>query len=260
MNTKQQFISDLAALGVTPGDAIMVHSSYKSLGGIEDGARGLFDAFLSYLGQNGTLMLPAFSFSTVTREVPYFDVRSTPSCIGYLPEYFRTAVPGVLRSLHPTHSCCAIGRHAQYLTEVHFLDRTPVGPHSPIALLPKIGGKILILGSHPDHNTTLHGVEETAEPEYLFNRTAPIVYTITDANGKTTSVTHLCHGFYTPTAEYLQKYARILDILPPDTFTRGKILDADCVLMDAAAVWEYGHAALVRDPLFFVDVIPYTQS
>lgn len=260
MHTKQQFISDLAALGVSPSDTVMVHSSYKSLGGIEDGARGLFDAFLSYLCPNGTLMLPAFSYSSVTREAPCFDVRSTQSCVGYLPEYFRTAVPGVLRSLHPTHSCCAIGYNAQYLTEAHFLDRTPVGIHSPIARLPKIGGKILILGSHPDHNTTLHGVEETAEPEYLFDRNAPIVYTITDENGKISSVTHLCHGFHTPTVEYEQKYARILDILPSDKFTRGKVLNADCVLMDAAAVWEYGHVALVRDPLFFVDVIPNTLS
>ena len=41
MNTKQQFISDLVALGVCPNDTIMV----KLLGGIEDGSNGLFMRF-----------------------------------------------------------------------------------------------------------------------------------------------------------------------------------------------------------------------
>ena len=255
MHTKQQLISDLAALGITPGDTVLMHASYKSLGGIEDGAAGFFDAFLSLLGEDGTLVLPALSYASVTRDNPHFDVHKTPSCIGYLPEYFRTEVPGVIRSLHPTHSCCAVGRRAAYLTEAHALDRTPVGPHSPFARLPMVGGKILILGSHPDHNTTLHGVEETVEPEYLFDRSSPIVYTVTDDNGKTVSTTHLRHGFHTPTRDYAQRYARILDLLPPDLVARGQVLDAACVLMDAAAVWEYGHAALCRDPLFFVDLI-----
>ena len=34
----------------------------------------------------------------------------------------------------------------------------------------------------------------------------------------------------------------------------GKVLDADCVLMDASAVWQRGHDKLVEDPLYFVDV------
>lgn len=255
MHTKQQLISDLAALGIAPGDTVLMHSSYKSLGGMEDGAAGFFDAFLTHLGAEGTLVLPALSYASVTRDAPHFDVRTTPSCIGYLPEYFRTLVPGVIRSLHPTHSCCAIGRHAVYLTEAHFLDRTPVGVHSPFARLPKVDGKILILGSHPDHNTTLHGVEETAEPVYLFDHTSPIVYSVTDAAGRTRCVTHLRHGFHTPTVDYHQKYARILDLLPQDKVSFGRVLCADCVLMDAAAVWEYGRAALCDDPLYFVDAV-----
>ena len=47
MHTKEQLISDLKALGIQPGDTILMHSSYKSLGGIEDGAKGFFEAFLS---------------------------------------------------------------------------------------------------------------------------------------------------------------------------------------------------------------------
>jgi len=254
MHTAQQLKQDLASLGVQPGDAILMHSSYKSLGGIEEGAKGFFEAFLELLGPNGTLVLPALSYESVTKDTPCFDQLNTPSCIGYLPEYFRTQVPGVVRSLHPTHSCCAVGRHADFLCSEHGRDRTPVGPYSPFARLPLVNGKILILGSHPDHNTTLHGVEETAEPEYVFDRTAPIVYTVTDLNGRTAQITHIRHGFHFPDRYYDQRYARILDLLDETEVRTGKVLDADCVLMDAKAVWKKGHEALLKDPLYFVEM------
>lgn len=254
MHTKEQLKQDLAALGVQPGDAILMHSSFKSLGGVEDGAKGFFEAFLSLLGEEGTLVLPALSYESVTKENPHFNQLQTPSCVGYLPEYFRTQVASI-RSLHPTHSCSAVGKNADFLCCEHYRDRTPVGPHSPFARLPLVNGKILILGSHPDHNTTLHGVEETAEPEYVFDRTAPILYTVTDASGCTAQITHLRHGFHFPDRYYDQKYARIIDLLDETEVHTGKVLDADCVLMDAKAVWAKGHAALVKNPLHFVEVV-----
>ncbi len=254
MHTKEQLNQDLAALGVQPGDSILMHSSFKSLGGIEEGAKGFFEAFLALLGEEGTLVLPALSYESVTKESPYFDQLKTPSCIGYLPEYFRTQAASI-RSLHPTHSCSAVGKNADFLCKEHYRDRTPVGPHSPFARLPLVNGKILILGSHPDHNTTLHGVEETAEPEYVFDRTSPIVYTVTDAEGRTAQVTHLRHGFHFPDRYYDQKYARIIDLLDETEVHTGKVLDADCVLMDAKAVWKKGHEALLKDPLYFVEVV-----
>ena len=254
MHTKEQLKQDLSALGVQPGDSILMHSSYKSLGGIEDGAKGFFDAFLSLLGPEGTLVLPALSYASVTAESPHFDQQHTPSCVGYLPEYFRTQIASI-RSLHPTHSCSAVGRQAVFLCGEHFRDRTPVGPHSPFARLPQVHGKILILGSHPDHNTTLHGVEETAEPEYVFDRTAPIVYNVTDAQGRTFQATHLRHGFHFADRYYDQKYARIIDLLDETEVRTGKVLDAECVLMDAEAVWKKGHEALLKDPLHFVEIV-----
>ena len=259
MHTAEQLMHDLAALGVQAGDTVLMHSSYKSLGGIEGGAKGFFDAFLALLGKDGTLVLPALSYASVTREQPHFDVLSTPSCIGYLPEYFRTQVDGVQRSVHPTHSCCAVGKQANFLCGMHHLDRTPVGPHSPFARLTQVQGKILILGSHPAHNTSLHGVEETAEPEYLFDRSAPIVYTVTDAQGRTSQATHLRHAFHFPDRDYEQHYDRIIGLLDETEVSLGKVLDADCVLMDAAAVWRKGHEVLVKDPLYFTEIV-YHQA
>ena len=41
-HSMEQFKKDLLALGVCEGDTIMMHSSFKALGGIEGGAEGIF--------------------------------------------------------------------------------------------------------------------------------------------------------------------------------------------------------------------------
>ena len=46
----------------------------------------------------------------------------------------------------------------------------------------------------------------------------------------------------------------VVDILPDDKITHGKILDAECVLMDSATVWKVGEETMRRDPYFFVNV------
>ena len=257
LHTIEQFKNDLYALGLRPGDAVMMHSSFKSLGGIENGAAGVFAALEELLGPEGTLILPAFSYATVNYDQPVFDRQSTPSCVGYLPEYFRTQVDGVIRSIHATHSCSLKGARAQELADGHELDTTPVGPNSPLAKLPKIGGKILILGSHPAHNTSLHGVEETAEPPYLLDHDNLIHYILRDGE-KEIHQEAMRHYFHRTTHSYAQRYHRILDLLDTNEFTKGKVLDAECYLMDAKAVWEKGHAALLKDPYYFVDRVEHT--
>ena len=72
--TKSDTIRDLTSLGVMPGDTILVHSSYKALGCIIGGAKTIFEAFFELLGPDGTLIFPALSYETVTRENPVFDI------------------------------------------------------------------------------------------------------------------------------------------------------------------------------------------
>lgn len=132
-----EMVRDLRELGVRPGDVLLVHSSFSSLGGIAPG--DAIGALLEALGAEGTLVLPALSYRDVTRQSPAFDVAATPSCVGFLTEYFRTLVPGVVRSVHPTHSCCAKGARAEEVTRDHYLDHTPVGPNSPFRKLQDMG-------------------------------------------------------------------------------------------------------------------------
>ena len=250
-HTVKQLQNDLNALGIEPGDVVLMHSSYKSLGGIEDGAAGFYRGFLDLLGKKGTLVLPTLSFRSV-QAGGTFHVRETPACVGYLPEYFRTNVEGVRRSLHPTHSCSAVGAAAEYMTTFHEYDHTPVGANSPFRKMPTIGGKLLMLGCGLGPCTSMHGVEETVMPPYLLTPQQD-PYTIIDYEGKTSTMYVHRHAFNIN--GYAQRYARLEKVLTEGTFRRGKVLNADCWLVDTAALWRIGHRAMLDDPFFFVEKI-----
>lgn len=254
MKILEQFKKDLSDLGIKKGDSVMMHCSYKALGA-DISPEDFFAAFMEILGEDGTLILPAFSYNTVNYENSVFDIDTTPSCVGFLPEFFRTNVKGVKRSLHASHSCCVLGKNADYLIKDHEKDLTPVGENSPITKLPQINGKILILGSHPDHNTALHGVEEKGGAPYVLNYEKPIEYILRDGN-REIKQTALRHYFNRGTYRYSQEYARIIDLLEKDReYTYGKVINADCYLFDAKALWEKGVAKIKQDPYYFTEKV-----
>jgi aminoglycoside 3-N-acetyltransferase len=238
----------LLALGVRRGGALLVHSSLRSLGPLEGGAETVISALLEALGPQGTLLFPALSYAAVTSAQPFFSVLATPSCVGALPEFFRTR-PGTLRSAHPTHSVSASGRLAAELTARHRQDTTPVGPHSPFALLPTYAGQILFIGCGLRPNTSMHGVEEHIIPPYLFG--PPITYTIRAADGSESQMTVRSHNF----KGVAQRYDRIAALLSAPALRRGPLLKADCFLIETAAMWPAALQALQSDPLYFVEPV-----
>ena len=252
MNTKEQLKKALMDIGIKEGDDLMVHSSFKSLGGIEGGAKAVIEAFSEVLGKDGTLLMPAFTFNSVTRENPVFDYEKSPNCVGYLGEFLRCEVEGSIRSIHATHSVCALGKRAFKYTSGHENDITPVGENSPIIKLCKNGGKILMLGCSPNHLTVMHGVEETAEPDYLLDRENPIEYTLVlkDKTVTQTAIRHLFEkdGFY-----FAQLYSRIINLLDESEYTEKNVLSAPSFLFDAKAILEKGSEKLKEEPYYFVE-------
>lgn len=238
---------DFRNLGVEKGDTLLVHSSMRSLGPVEGGAQTVVEALLQVLGDQGTLLMPALSFATVTASAPCFSAAETPCCTGALPEFFR-GFPGTVRSMHPTHSVCAFGSMAEEMTENHRLDNTPVGQNSPFRLLPKVGGKILMLGCGLRPNTSMHGVEELVVPPYLF-RKEKTVFTLTDIDGKKTQRAYICHNF----EGYRQRYDRVSSVLVGQELREGMVRKVNCYLIDATALWQKAQAELRQNPFFFVE-------
>ncbi len=241
-----RFVRDLLALGVRPGGVLLVHSSLKSLGPLAGGPEAVIAALRDALGPGGTLVLPALSYATVTRESPLFDQRLTPSCVGIIPETFRL-MPGVRRSLHPTHSVCAAGPLTADLLDAHATDSTPCGPSSPFRKLPEVEGQILMLGCGLKPNTSMHGIEELAALPYLFGQ--PIEYTLVREDGTRLQKRYTPHGF----AGWKQRYDRVEALLGPAGLRSGLVLEAQAHLLDAASLREAALAALRRDPLAFVE-------
>ena len=94
---------DLSALGLRKGDAVLVHSSFKSMGAVEGGIATFVEAILSVLGDTGTLIVPTLTFVEVSETNRVFDYEKSKSCVGAISEIVRL-MDGAKRSINPTHS------------------------------------------------------------------------------------------------------------------------------------------------------------
>jgi len=159
MLAKHDLVCALMEIGVEPGDSLIVHSSYSSLGVVEGGPEAVVDSLIEAVGPIGNLVLPTFNYTGNIAE-PHFDPSVVPCLTGVIPELGRRR-PDAVRSLHPTHSMTVFGPDAVELTKNHMSFRT-VGPGSPIDRLAKIGGKVLLMGVGHVSNTMIHLGEEYA--------------------------------------------------------------------------------------------------
>ena len=239
---------DLERSGIKPGDDLLIHSSFKSLGYVEGGIQTLIDALVSYLGDRGTLLFPTLSYSTVhdPKNNFTFDIINTPACVGAIPEFFRHC-DGVVRSMHPSHSVAALGYRQSEYTSRHYLDNEPVGENSPFRILSQFGGKVLMLGCGTRCNTSMHGVEEMARVPYVLSDEMR-EYTLIGADGVSVKKEYYYH--YMGQRGFIQRYDRLENLME---YGKCKILNADCHLIDSATMWRTGLKKLTEDTYYFVD-------
>ncbi|MBE0698259.1 MAG: AAC(3) family N-acetyltransferase [Anaerolineaceae bacterium] len=243
-----QIAEDFVRLGVRPGGVLLVHSSLRSLelgSDIVNKPELVILALIEALGVEGTLLMPALSYDYVGTHQPIFDVLRTPSCVGAIPEAFRTR-NGTLRSVHPTHSVSGGGLRAAELLAGHAADHTPCGPNSPFSRLPQVDGQVLFLGCGMRPNTSMHAIEEHIEPAYLYSVDKDYLIILPD--GSRTGMRVRSHGF----RNWEQRYERLEGLLP-DGLHKGRVLQAQCHLVESAAMWRAALAALGQNPLFFVE-------
>jgi aminoglycoside 3-N-acetyltransferase len=128
--TRETLVTDLRALGVPAGGALLVHCSFRRVGLVEGGPPTLLAALRETLGPAGTIVVPAQTANnSLTSPVyraatagmseaerarfqdtmPGFDPGTTPSYgVGVLAEQVRSQ-PEALRSGHPQTSFAALG-------------------------------------------------------------------------------------------------------------------------------------------------------
>jgi len=162
--TSRRLAADLRRLGLAEGDLVCVHSALNTVGYLVRGPDTVIEALFAVVGERGTVMMPTFTggdntYRYVTSSPPPFDPRQAHATTGTLPERF-WHYPGVLRSLHPTHSVAARGRQAEELLRDHEKADLPFGDGTPYGRLAPLGGKVLLLNTNG--NSLLHRTEEEA--------------------------------------------------------------------------------------------------
>ena len=75
--TKADLKHDLAAMGLTGNETILIHSSMKSIGPVEGGADTVLDAWMEFFAE-GLLLLPTHTWRFINEENRVFDVRRPP--------------------------------------------------------------------------------------------------------------------------------------------------------------------------------------
>lgn len=240
MATAREIVNDLRSLGIPKSANLVIHSSLSSMGNIAGGANTVIEALLEVIGEEGTLVMPAFTFPPDS----VFDPKTTRSTVGLIATTFRKR-SGVLRSLHPTHSVAASGPLARHFVDGH-PNATALGVDSPLHRLALAGGQILLLGVRHTSNAMIHVGEAVAQAPYLdlpysddFNVSIPVrtpdgtVVTVPPKENPGCSI-----NFNVVEAPLTAR----------GSIGYGKVAEADCQLMPATDVIDVVGQVLENDP------------
>jgi len=173
MVTKQDVKNAVQKLGVKPGDSVLVHSSFKSLGPVEKGADTVVSGLMEAVGEEGTVIFPTLCQKDWGHVYENWHL-DAESDVGYLTNYFRK-LPGAYRSNQATHSVAAIGKDAEYITKTHgesglrfgIFGDTPFSADSPWEKMYHMDTKMIFLGVGIRKCTMRHYVEYCFMEDYL---------------------------------------------------------------------------------------------
>jgi len=255
---KEQIVEALRGVGVATGDLLLVHSAMSPLGHIEGGAETVIDALQEAVGEEGTLLLPAFTNShtymagesLARRQFRPFNPAKPDIWTGRVPKRFLQR-PGVLRSVHPTHSVAGYGPLAEACLLDHRENDPPTGHTSPFSKLVEYGGRMLWLGADLASTTFFHFLEDAAELPYL----KEAVCMVENPDGSLRPVVVPKHlpghrDFYHAPGEETKMYRRLLhDGLHIAAAPLGY---GTVKAIDARQMYDLGMQALADDPNLFL--------
>ena len=178
MYSRQELAADFRALGIVPGDVVMLHASVRSVGEVAGGPDEIHLALKDAITADGTLFMYAgcpryvdevgrgnlspAEEAEVLDKLPPFDPETARSARdhGVLVEFFRT-YPGSRVNHHPARFV-AWGRHVDLLFASQPWDNA-FGYDSALDRFVTLDGKIVLLGCDHNHVTFLHYVEHIAD-------------------------------------------------------------------------------------------------
>lgn len=253
-HTRSELAADLRALGLAPGDIVMVHTACRRIGPVLGGPDAIIAALRDAVRPAGTIMAyldwdaPWEDLAddddlipdAVQAEVSGFDPALTRAARqnGALPEFLRTT-PGARRSGNPGASVAALGAKAEWLTRDHPLDYG-YGPGSPLARLVEANGRVLMLGAPHDTMMLMHHAEHLARlpDKHVFRREVPFA---TAAGTAWRMVEE--HDTGDPVVDALPEdfiEQAVSAFVAAGNGVQGRVGDAECLLVEARAMLVFG--------------------
>ena len=235
MYTEKNLTEQLEQLGIEKSDTLIVHTSLKSIGKIDDSEKSGADVLISAMRNvvsDGLLLIPSFTFANI-RQTPIFDRRNTMPCIGAVPctavklanEAYDNGDNTIIRSMHQSHSVVAFGKNALEYTKDDVNANTPTPMNASIGKLYQHNAKILLIGLELISTTFIHAVDEYLEPDGV---SAPYPVDTVDYDGTVTKrMARNCQG---PSKMY---YVYEPFMKEKGCITYGKLGNADIKLFTA---------------------------
>ena len=179
---REHLIEILKSLSVSRGDTVYLGVDMAALPLPKNPAKltaeGMLERFekwceftlnclLDYLGPDGTIIVPTFSYDYAAPGKIY-NHQETPSDVGPFTEYVRRHSQSI-RSLHPIFSLAGIGKHARDI--LCGLGKSAFGPLSSFGRLPGYGVRFVCLGVPFSQSITyLHTLEQMHGCNHRFNK------------------------------------------------------------------------------------------
>jgi aminoglycoside 3-N-acetyltransferase len=155
-------------IGIQKGSVVFIHSSVDALN-IDFPVYHLLGILLDTVGENGTLVFPAWHFTyraeDYLKKGLIFDVQRSPSVLGLLSELARRH-PDAERSIHPFNSIVAIGKHAQEIIGEHGNSIYPCDEASPYYKITKFDGIIAGIGVDTNFISFVHCPEDVLKKQF----------------------------------------------------------------------------------------------
>jgi aminoglycoside 3-N-acetyltransferase len=164
---KQDIINSLKACGIKKGDLLFSHVSLHSLGLCQTRTpvETLIEAIKDVIGEEGTFITPAFSYSFCSEEV--YNPKTSVSTVGAFSNHLIKQL-NMSRSVDPIFSVVGFGAKIDSL--FHELPPTSFGNDCLFERLLNSKAKILNIGLTLFYLTPIHYLERTLNVPYRFDK------------------------------------------------------------------------------------------
>lgn len=161
---------------------LYVHSGISGVGHFRAGPESVASGLREFCD---TLFQPTHSYNyppSPDQPAPVFDAATTPSQLGLFSEMFRK-MPGVIRSIHSTHSIAAEGRLAADFCAGHYEQDTPCGLGTPYSRVVHAAGAALMFGVDFTYYTPFHTAEWESGSAFAYEPEERNLLRFLDENG-----------------------------------------------------------------------------